>query len=205
MLFRSGAEFFHPELRFRITFPDGWKTSNAKQAVAAVSPDQDALIELSLATETSADEGVRAFLGQQGYTGGYPTRANIGGLPAVSAGFAAATDNGTLRGVVVCVEHRGAVYRIVGYAVEARWPAYQVTVERALRSFRPLTDPAALSVRPQRLDIVTLDRRATIADLARQRSSPVAAATLALLNQVEPKTPLEAGWLVKWVVGPPLP
>ena len=201
----KGAEFFHPELRFRITFPDGWKTSNAKQAVAAVSPDQDALIELSLATETSADEGVRAFLGQQGYTGGYPTRANIGRLPAVSAGFAAATDNGTLRGVVVCVEHRGAVYRIVGYAVEARWPAYQVTVERALRSFQPLTDPAALSVQPQRLEIVTLDRRATIADLARQRSSPVAAATLALLNQVEPETPLEAGWLVKWVVGPPLP
>src|SRR5436309_623820 len=31
----KGAEFFHPELRFRITFPDGWKTSNAKEAGTA--------------------------------------------------------------------------------------------------------------------------------------------------------------------------
>jgi predicted Zn-dependent protease len=201
----KGGEFFHPELRFRITFPDGWKTSNEKQAVAAVSPDQDALVELSVAKEASADAAARAFLGQQGVTGGYPTHASIGGLPAVSADFAAATDNGTLRGIVVCVEHRNAVYRVVGYAVEARWPGYQATVERALRSFQPLGDPAALNVQPQRLDIVKLDRRTTIADLARQRSSPVSPATLALLNQVEPETPLEAGRLVKWVVGAPLP
>jgi predicted Zn-dependent protease len=116
-----------------------------------------------------------------------------------------ATDNGTLRGTVVCVEHGHAVYRIAGYAVATRWPDYQGTVERALQSFRPLTDPAALGVQPQRLDIVTLDRRTTIVELARQRSSPVSPATLALLNQVEPETPLEPGRLVKWVVGPPLP
>jgi len=200
-----GSEFFHPELRFRITFPEGWTTSNQKQAVGATSPGQDARVELSLAKEASADEGVRAFLGQQGTTGGDPTRASIGGLPAVSASFAVATDDGTLRGTVVCVEHGHAVYRIAGYAVATRWPDYQGTVERALQSFRPLTDPAALGVQPQRLDIVTLDRRTTIVELARQRSSPVSPATLALLNQVEPETPLEPGRLVKWVVGPPLP
>jgi predicted Zn-dependent protease len=203
----KGAEFFHPELRFRFTFPEGWQTSNAKQAVAATSPppEQVAQVELSLAPQASADAAARAFLGQQGFSGGYPTRASIGGLPAVSAGFVATTDNGTLRGVVVCVEHGNAVYRIVGYAVEARWPGFEATVERALQSFRPLTDPAALSVQPQRLDIVTADRRTTIAELARQRSSPVAPATLALLNQVEPETPLEPGRLVKWVVGAALP
>jgi predicted Zn-dependent protease len=201
----KGTVFFHPELRFRIAFPDGWKTSNEKQAVGALSPGQDAMAELSLATEATADEGVRAFLGRQGFTGGSPTRASIGGLPAVGAGFSAATDNGTLRGIVVCVEHRNAVFRIAGYAVEARWPGYQTTIERTLQSFQPLTDPAALSVQPQRLDLVKLDRRTTIAELARQRPSPVSAATLALLNQVEPETPLEAGRLVKWVAGAPLP
>ena len=201
----QGTEFLHPELRFRIAFPEGWKTSNEKQAVAATSPGQDAQVELSLAKEASADEGVRAFLARQGFSGGHPTRASIGGLRAASAGFAVVTDNGTLRGTVVCVEYGNALYRIAGYAVEARWPDYQTTVERALQSFRPLTDPAALGVQPQRLDIVTLDRRATIAELARQRSSPVPPATLALLNQVEPESSLEAGRLVKWVVGPPLP
>ena len=82
---------------------------------------------------------------------------------------------------------------------------HQATVERALHSFHALTDPAALNVQPQRVTLVTLDRRTTIEGLARQRPSPVSAATLALLNQVEPETPLDAGRLVKWVVGAPLP
>src|ERR1051326_2287549 len=30
-----GSEFFHPELRFRITFPEGWTTSNHKQDAEA--------------------------------------------------------------------------------------------------------------------------------------------------------------------------
>src|SRR5256885_8301541 len=82
--FKGGA-FFHPALRFRISLPDGWNTSNAKQAVTAVSPEQDAVVELSLAQVASADAAVRAFLGQQGFTGGYPYLPSVGGLPAVSA------------------------------------------------------------------------------------------------------------------------
>src|SRR5205814_4875641 len=102
--------------------------------------------------------------------------------------------------------HGGAVYRLVGYATDARWPGVQVTVERALQSFARLTDPAALAVQPQRVDIVRIDRGGTtIEELARQRPSPVPAATLALVNQVEPQTPLESGRLVKWIVGQPLP
>src|SRR5207248_3162042 len=32
--------FFHPDLRFRVTFPEGWTTCNGKQAVVAVSPQK---------------------------------------------------------------------------------------------------------------------------------------------------------------------
>ena len=198
-------QFFHPDLRFRVTFPEGWTTNNGKQAVMAVSPQQDAMVEVSVAKEPTADAAARAFLAQQGLTNGYPVRTSVGGLPAVTAGFAAATDNGTLRGTALFVEYGGAVYRLVGYATDGRWPAVQVTVERALQSFARLTDPATLAVQPQRVDIVRIDRRTTIEEMARQRPSPVPAATLALVNQVEPQTPLEPGRLVKWIVGQPLP
>jgi predicted Zn-dependent protease len=97
------------------------------------------------------------------------------------------------------------VFGLIGYAPEARWPTHQASAERALRSFQALTDPVALNVQPQRLDIVTLDRRTTIDALARLRPSPASAAMLALINQVELQTPLEAGRLMKWVVGQPLP
>ena len=198
-------QFFHPDLRFRVTFPEGWTTSNGKQAVVAVSPQKDALVEVSVAKEQTADAAARAFLAQRGFTSGDPVRASVGGLPAVSAAFAAATESGTLRGTALFVEQGGAVYRLVGYAADARWPAVQRAAERALQSFERLTDPAALAVQPQRVDIVRLDRRTTIEEMARQRPSPASVAALALVNQVDPQTPLEPGRLVKWIVGQALP
>jgi len=206
--FFTGSQFSHPDLRFRITFPDGWTTHNGAQAVVAVSSQGDAAIELSQASEPSADAAARAFLAQQGITSSSSTRMSLtGGLPAVSTPFAAATENGTLRGTVLFVEYGDAVYGIVGYAPEARWSTYQATAGRALQSFQRLTDPAALNVQPQHMDIVTLTRATTIAQLVRERASPVAGATLALINQVEQDTPFAAGRLVKWVVGiaPPIP
>src|SRR5216117_2841035 len=116
-------QFFHPDLRFRVTFPEGWTTSNGKQAGVAVSPQKDALVEVSVAKEQTADAAARAFLAQKGLTSGYPVRTSVGGLPAVTAGFAAATDNGTLRGTVLFVEQGGVVYQLVGYAADVRWPA----------------------------------------------------------------------------------
>lgn len=197
--------FFHPDMRFRLTFPEGWATNNGAQAVIGVSPGKDAAVELSQAKETGADAAARAFLAQQGMTGGAPVRASVSGLATVSVSFTVATASGVLRGTVLFVEHRGAVYRSVGYAPEAHWPSHQATAERALQSFQVLTDPVALNVQPQRVDIVTIDRRTTIEGLVRQRPSPASAAMLARLNQVELGTPLEAGRLVKWVVGPLLP
>ena len=105
------------------------------------------------------------------------------------------------------VEYGGAVYRIVAYAPEAHWSSYQGMAEGAERSFQRLTDPAALNVQPQHMDIVTLVRATTIAQLARERASPATASTLALINQVEVDTPFASGRLVKWVIGlaPPIP
>jgi len=201
----KGREFIHPDLRFRLTFPDGWATSNGKQAVVAVSPQKDAAVELELAKEASADAAARAFFSQRGVTADYPARTRVNGLPAVGAPFVATTEGGTLTGTALFVEHGGAVFRLVGYAAEAGWPTYRAAADWALRSFAPLTDSAALNVQPLRVAIVKLERRATIEALAHERPSPVPVGTLALINQVEPQTPLESGRLVKWVVGRPAP
>jgi len=48
---------------------------------------------------------------------------------------------------------------------------------------------------------VTVAGRTTIAALALQRASPVSAARLALINQVDVQTAFASGRLVKWVIG----
>lgn len=197
----QGGRFLHPDMRFQVTFPEGWATQNGKQAVVAVSPGQDAVVELSSGQGTSAAAAARTFLAQDGITAGASSQETLGGLPTVSAPFGAATENGALKGMVLFVEYSGSVFQIVGYAAEAAWAGNQAAVQRSLRSFEPLTDPAALNVQPQRIEILKLDQRSTIQMLAGQRSSPASAETLAIMNQVEVQTPLASGRLVKWVVG----
>lgn len=203
--FFKGGEFYHPDLRFRLSFPDGWRTFNTKQAVAAMSPEQDAVIELTLVEGSSADGAARSFLSAEGMQSGTLSRGQVNGLAAAEAPFAATTQSGPVRGLALFVEYGNRVFRMLGYAPEARWSAHQGVAQRTLHSFGPLTDQRILSVQPQHLDILILDRRTTIAELTRQRPSPIPAATLALLNRVDETTPLEPGRLVKWVVGEPLP
>jgi len=205
--FFRGTEFYHPDLRFRISFPSGWQTVNGKSAVAAQSPGQDAVIELTLAQGANADQAARAFLSQQGLQAGTVTRGNVNGLSTAEAPFAATSQNGTLQGQAVFVEYGRNVYQLLAYGREASWATNRGVAQRAVASFGPLSDPALLTVQPQRLDLITLDRRTTIAQLAQQRPppAPVSTATLALINQVEETTPLASGRIVKWVVGQPLP
>jgi predicted Zn-dependent protease len=200
-----GALFLHPASRFRLTFPEGWTTANEKQAVSAVSPQQDAVVQLTLAQEPSAAAAASSFFSQLGNAAPAPTRGLVGGLPAVSGPFTAVTENGTLSGDVVFVEHGGGVLRLLAYASEARWSAYREAADRALQSFAPLTDPAILNAQPLRVRLVTLSRATTLDAFSRGRQAGAPLATLALINQVEPQTPLAAGRVVKWVTGQPAP
>jgi predicted Zn-dependent protease len=201
----AGSHYVHPDMRFQLTFPEGWTTDNGKQAVVAVSSGKDAVIELTLVDGKSARAAADAFLAQDGITSASPSHAPSHGLPSAGAQFAAATEGGPLGGTVLFVEHSQAIFRLLGYAPEARWSAHRAAVERALQSFQPLTDATALAVQPHRLDIVELSRSTTVEDLLGERPSPVPAATLALINHVDVGTRLESGRLVKWVVGRPRP
>ena len=199
------SEFLHPDLRFRLRFPDGWKTQNRKQAVAAASGAGDAMVEVTLAEQATAEAAAQTFFGRPGIAGGSPSRAPINGLRAVRAAFAARTDRGELRGAAAFVEHGGRVYRLLALAPAARWSAYQAAAERTMSSFAELTDRAALDVQPWRLDVIAVERRVSLATLARERPSPVPVETLALVNQLAPDATLAAGDRIKWVVGRPLP
>ena len=129
--FFKGTEFFHPDLRFRITFPNGWTTFNGKQAVAAQSPQQDAVIELTLAEGSNADQAARTFLSAQGMQAGTLTRGRVSGLTASEAPFAASTQSGTVRGDAIFVEYGNSVYRLLAYSPEASWSGYQAVAARA--------------------------------------------------------------------------
>lgn len=202
--FFKGTAFYHPDLRFQLRFPNGFKTQNQKQAVAGVSERQDAVVTLTLGGGASPEEAARRFLSQQGLQVGRNGRDEIGGLPAYVGDFVAATEQGALRGQVAFVGYDGKVYRLLAYTPTTRYASYRDAFDDAIRSFGPLTDRRYLDVQPKRLDIVSLDRDTTLDAFARAYPSTVEPATLALINGVAANERLPEG-LAKRVVGGRLP
>jgi predicted Zn-dependent protease len=197
--------FYHPELRFRLSFPRGFKTQNQKRAVVGVSEARDALVALTLAAGARPQEAARQFLSQQGLAAGRSGRDTIGGLPAYTAFFEAATEEGALRGEVSFVAYDGKLYRIIGYAPAQRFAAYQTAFDAAIRSFARLADPRYLEAQPRRLEIVSLDRQMALSEFARAYPSAVGIETIGLINGVGADQVLPGGELAKRIVGGRLP
>jgi predicted Zn-dependent protease len=199
--FFRGAEFFQPELAFRVRFPEGFPTQNRRQAVLAQSPAQDALLELSLARGSSPEAAAREFLAGEGVNGSAWRATRINGLGAVTGDFDAVSGETRLRGRGAFIEMQGRVYRLLGYSFPARFDAHAGDVDAWLRSFRPLTDPDLLRVAPLRLFISSLQAPTTLAQFQTRYPSAVALDTLAVVNQVQADDRLPRGWLAKRVVG----
>jgi predicted Zn-dependent protease len=203
--FFQQSVFYHPEMRFQFAFPPGWKTSNQKQAVGATSPNQDAVVVLTLARRESPEAASREFFSQGGIQQGGAWRGDINGLPVVAHNFAAQTQQGTLRGLAAFVSHQGRVFQILGYSSSARWPRYDDLVGRTVNSFERLTDRRYLEVEPKRLSIVDLPRAMSLREFAQRYPSTVALETLAIINETSVDGALEAGEPAKRVVGGRLP
>jgi predicted Zn-dependent protease len=183
----------------------GWRTQNTRSSVFGASPNQEAVIQLSLAEGRSPERALRDFLAGEGIRGGDVSRTTINGLAAAAAEFGASTQQGTLRGLAVFLSHGGRLYRLLGYASAGQFRSFESTIERSFSTFDRLTDPRVLAVQPARVKVVTVDRAMPIGEVGRQHTASVDAATLALLNGLAPGERVPAGTSVKVVIGGELP
>jgi predicted Zn-dependent protease len=196
--FRGNA-FIQPELGFQINFPQGWKTSNQKQAVGAISPREDAVVVLSLSNQSSPERAAQEFFSQQGIVQGQSLQGGGGGVTRVFG--VQRGQSGDLQGIATFVEYGNRVYQILGYTLANNWRGYTDELSSAVASFSRVTDRRLLSVEPQRLDVVTLPSSMTLQEFDRRYPSSVDLQTLAIINQAQPTTRFEAGSEVKRVVG----
>jgi predicted Zn-dependent protease len=198
----EGTQFYHPQMRFQLTFPTGWQVQNTPQAVAAMSPNQDAIMQLGLAGQGSPQQAAQQFLSQQGVQAGQSSTSNINGLPAASSYFQAQTDQGAIQGIVSFISYGGQTFGLMGYTPAGKLGSYDQVFQSTIRSFNQLRDPSKINVQPAKVELVKLDRQMTLEQFNSQYPSSISVAELAIINEVEdPSTPLQAGRTVKRVVG----
>ena len=200
--FFQGNTFYHPDLRFQITLPSGWQGQNLSQAVIAVSPQQDGIIQLTLAKGNSPEAAARTFLSQEGIQAGQASQETVNGVPAVASRFQAQTEQGVIQGLAAFFTYNGATYQVIAYAPAQRYAGYDAAFRQSLGSFGPVTDSRVLSVQPKKVNVVTLPQQMSLAEFAQRYPSTIPLAELAIVNQVEDSSkPLPAGTLVKQVTG----
>ncbi len=202
--FFKGTMFYHPDMKFVLSFPNGWRSANMPEAVVSQSPDNVAQLQLVLAQGTPA-QALQQFTGQQGIVVRQSGSTSINGLPAAMATFEAQTESGVLVGQVGAVQHQGQTMLLYGIMTSAAANARGGEVDAAIRSFRPLTDPAALNVQPAKVELVTLPDAMTGATFAQRFPSSVPAETVYIINAIDAASTLSKGAVMKRVVGGVIP
>lgn len=200
----EGDTFYHPGLKFQLTFPAGWKTQNQPQAVAAMSPRQDAILQLQGAPGgMSPEQAAQQFFSQQGIQRGESKSGSSHGLATNVSSFAAQTQQGPIAGLVSFFAYNGQTWAFLGYTGAQALQQHGPEFEKAMASFGPLTDSSKLSVEPARLKLVKVEQDMSVEEFNKRHPSNAPLEKVALINNVASGETLKAGQTAKVVVGGP--
>ena len=201
--------FYHPELKFQFPIPKGWKYQNSPQQFQMASSDGKAMMLMTLAQQKTPEEAAQAFATQYKLTVVDRKNTTINGLPAVIqvADQVPAQQQGqqqaaaTTRIATTCILHNNMVYMIHGVSESANYRANEATFALTMKGFAPLTDPARINVKPDRLRINTVYNEGTLVEVLRGFGmDEKRQKELSVLNGMELTERVPRGTLIKTIV-----
>lgn len=194
--------FYHPDLKFKLSIPEGWQRQNLARAVVGVSPNQDAAFQLMPAGEDSAIQALQNFAARQEIQVGNVRQIDTEGISGSVAEFLAQTQQDAIAGYVAFYELHGRTFQLVTYTSPQEVAQYQDVFAGLVTGFSPLTAPSILNVEAPTIEIVKLPRDMTFRKFAGAVPSNISLERLALINQVyDVDAVISAGTLLKQVRG----
>ncbi len=197
--YTENGRFYHPELRFQFGYPQGWRTQNSPQAFVMGEPNGQAVIQLTLAQQSTAEAAARALVSQQGVQAQNSRAVSVNGNRAYRVEGSAAQQNGALGFSATFIEYGGNVYQIMGLTSQANLNRYVNQFRSTADSFARLTDSRFLNRSPSRLEVTTTRGSTTLQSLLRDRRLPdgLTAEEVAIMNQVQLGDAIPSGSRVK--------
>lgn len=205
--YTDGNTFYHPELKFRFSYPAGWQFQNSPLQVATAPKDGKAIIVFSFSQGKTPEQAAQATVKEMGLTVLENRALTVNGLQAygvlskqVTQDQATGQQQSNLL-LSYFISHGGNVYVFHGVSTEADFKAYQPSIEATLGSFANLTDPARINVKPDKIFIRTVSRPGTLQQVLASYGVPQdKMKEVAFLNNMELTASVPAGRLVK-VIG----
>jgi predicted Zn-dependent protease len=158
----AGQVFYHPELRFQFPVPARWTVNNTASQVQIFTEEQDAVILLSIASETTPAAAADAFVSGTKASVISSEAVTVNGLAAHRVLCDVAVEGGVLRALSYFIKKDTHVYGFLGYAVQAAFDGRLGTFEQSMKGFRNLTDSARINVRPDRVALRKVTRGGTL-------------------------------------------
>jgi predicted Zn-dependent protease len=196
----EGDNFYHPGLAFMLTFPAGWKHQNSHSAVVAQG-SQTAGMQLSMATsagDLSPADFVAKLASSGKITGSRGGTEVIGGSQAWVGRIGVPGDNGAEQVMAAGFLRRSPteMFQILGIGAS---DADLEKVTTAIRSFRPLTDPARMNPEPARVHVTRATGGTFSALVSAKPSQGANLEDTAILNNRQSGDAIAAGTLLKTV------
>lgn len=201
----SGDQYYHPELRFQMTFPSGWKHRDSRSAVLAGNPAQSAAMQLTLANPEgrSPSDYVAALAARGAIAGAEGGAESIGGWPAWVGRLAVTNPQGGTPGTLAAGFARKAdtqMFQILGQT-QAPGDGDESVIFASIRSLRPLNDASRINVTPDRIQVTRVTSGGSFSSVAARLGVPGSMINqVAVLNNVDPDQSIPAGALIKTVV-----
>lgn len=196
--------FYHPELKFKFSYPLGWELTNAPTQVTVQPQDGRALLLFTLANQKTLQTAVDSTLAAYGLQLQRAERRTVNGLPAIiTLSMQQAKDQST--GAVSTnsvlsyfIEYGSLIYVFHGVSTEADFNNYVSTMESSMKTFARLTDTYRINVKPQRIAVRKVQRTGTLASAFSYFGMKQDMwAELALLNNMELNDQVTAGRTIK--------
>jgi predicted Zn-dependent protease len=204
----EGNHYYHPQLRFQIAFPEGWKVQDTRSAIRAVSAEEgsqpSSQMEVTLAAKNAlSPEAMVAELERSGRIvasrGGAET---IGGYPAWVGRIQVPGDPGVVTVLAAALVRKSPeqMFEIIGKSPEPGDNG-ETQILGAARTLRDLADPARLAAQPDRVKVVAAPRHSDFQGLVQSLGAQaIGIDETEILNNTDGDQSVNAGELIKIVV-----
>jgi predicted Zn-dependent protease len=199
-----GNTFLHPDLRFALSFPEGWNVQNTQAQVLAKAPERDdyMLLQLVQTPSGSIEQIARSGMANAGFRQLDGQPASINGMDAYVGTYQGNVEGlGNIVTLAAHIVHERSVYVFAGLAPPGDFESVQRQFTSSIQSFRALSRSEAAEIRPNRVDLYTVrdgDSWQSIAE--RTGRGTLKPSTLAIMNDYEPAQPPRPGDRIKVVV-----
>ncbi|MBC5992030.1 M48 family metalloprotease [Pontibacter cellulosilyticus] len=190
--------FYHPELKFQFPIPTNWNYLNSPQVFQMAPKDGKAIMNLTLAPGNSLEEAAQQVMQRYKLTPVQSGKTTVNGLPALAIVADQQQQQNTIRTLTYLIQYGGRIYSMMGITTAQLFDSYARLFTNTMESFKELTDAAKINKQPERIDIITVPRTTTLAQILQPYAKEnKRLEEMAVLNGLQLQDRVEQGTLIK--------